>query len=97
MAAPGRLFVRIALYSQMQTAEGGHPPLTGDHWLGLGPVLFFLGGHDRSSPGVEDQIVYVALQKDGSQTTHSAAEFASKFGWKNDPTKAGLLRLDEAK
>ena len=68
------------------------PWLTGDHWLCIGPT-----GHYRSSPGVEDQIVYVALQKDGSQTTHSAAEFASKFGWKNDPTKAGLLRLDEAK
>ncbi|MCX7419602.1 MAG: hypothetical protein NT013_08695 [Planctomycetia bacterium] len=74
-----------------QTAEGGHPPLTGDHWLCLGPVLFFFGGHYRGSPGASDQIVYVAMLPDGSQRTYTPAEFAKQFGLKNDPEKAELL------
>ena len=62
------------------------PWLTGDHWLCLGPT-----GHYRGSPGVEDQIVYVAMLEDGSQRTYTPAEFAETFGWKNDPDKATLL------
>ena len=65
--------------------------LTGDHWLCLGPVLFFIWGHYRGSPGVEDQIVYVAMLPDGSQRTDTPAEFAKTFNWKNDPEKAELL------
>ena len=67
------------------------PWLTGDHWLCLGPVLFFFGGHYRGSPGVEDQFVYVAMLPDGSQRTDTPAEFAKTFNWKNDPEKAELL------
>ncbi|MBI1311729.1 SUMF1/EgtB/PvdO family nonheme iron enzyme [bacterium] len=62
------------------------PWLTGDHWLCLGPT-----GHYRGSAGVEDQIVYVAMLADGSQQTFTPADFAEKFGWKNDPEKAELL------
>ncbi|MCX7422119.1 MAG: hypothetical protein NT013_21615, partial [Planctomycetia bacterium] len=62
------------------------PWLTGDHWLCLGPT-----GHYRGSPGVEDQIVYVAMLPDGSQRTYTPAEFAKTFNWKNDPEKAELL------
>jgi WD40 repeat protein/formylglycine-generating enzyme required for sulfatase activity len=66
------------------------PWVTGDHWLCIGP-----DGHWRGSPGVEGQIVYVAMLEDGSQRTYSPAEFAKAFGWKNDPAKARLLTLDE--
>jgi serine/threonine protein kinase/WD40 repeat protein/formylglycine-generating enzyme required for sulfatase activity len=66
------------------------PWLTGDHWLCLGPT-----GHYRGSPGVEDQIVYVAMLPDGSQRTYTPAEFAEKYGWQNDPDKATLLQLEE--
>ena len=62
------------------------PWLTGDHWFCLGPT-----GHYRGSPGVEDQIVYVAMLADGSQRTYTPAEFVKTFGWKNDPEKAELL------
>ena len=55
------------------------------------PGVVFLGGHYRGSPGVEDQIVYVAMLPDGSQRTYTPAEFAAQFGWKNDPDKAELL------
>ena len=55
------------------------------------PCVVFFGGHYRGSPGVEDQIVYVALLPDGSQRTYTPAEFAETFGWKNDPEKAELL------
>ncbi len=65
------------------------PKLVSGGWLCIGS-----DGHYRGSEDIESQIVYVALRKDGSQTTHTAAEFASKFGWKNDPAKAGLLKLD---
>ena len=64
------------------------PWLTGERWLCLGPT-----GHYRGSPGVEDQIVYVAMLEDGSQRSYAPAEFAEKFGWKNDPEKATLLQL----
>jgi hypothetical protein len=59
------------------------------HWLVVGPE-----GHWRGPKGVEDHIVYVALHEDGSQHTYSPTEFAKKFGWKNDPAKARLLRLE---
>ena len=45
---------------------------------------------NSGSPGVEEQIVYVALHEDGSQRTYTPAEFAAKFGWKNAPEKAEL-------
>ena len=65
------------------------PWLTGDNWLCLGPT-----GHYRGSPGVEEQIVYVAMHEDGSQRTYTPAEFSEKFGWKNDPEQAYLLGPD---
>ena len=55
------------------------------------PCVVFFSGHYRGSPGVEDQIVYVAMHEDGSQRTDTPAEFAAKFNWKNDPEKAELL------
>ncbi|MCX7419503.1 MAG: hypothetical protein NT013_08195 [Planctomycetia bacterium] len=45
----------------------------------------------RLNPGVEDQIVYVAMYPDRSQRSYTPAEFAAKFDWKNDPEKAELL------
>ena len=54
----------------------------------LGPT-----GHYCGSPGVEDQVVYVAMLPDGFQRTYTPAEFAEKFGWKNDPDKATLPRI----
>ena len=53
-------------------------------------------GHYRGSDGVEDQFVYVAQHEDGRQQIYTPAEFAEKFGWKNDPEKATLLRLEES-
>jgi WD40 repeat protein len=65
------------------------PDMTGNHWLVVGP-----DGHWRGSAGVESQIVYVAMLEDGSQQTFTPAEFEKRFGWKNDPGKARLLKLD---
>jgi len=58
-------------------------------WLCIGP-----DGHYRGSKGVEAHIVYVAQLDDGSQVTYTPKEFAAKFGWKNDPAKARLMKLD---
>ena len=55
------------------------------------PRVVFFGGHDRGSPGVEEQFVYVAMLPDGSQRTYTPAEFAATFNWKNDPENAELL------
>ena len=63
--------------------------MTGDHWLCLGPT-----GHYHGSPGVEDQFVYVATLDDGSQQTFTPTEFATRFGWNNNPEQAALLKLD---
>jgi hypothetical protein len=48
-------------------------------------------GHYLGSPGIEDQIVYVAVTEDGRQETLTPAEFATKYGWKNDPAKVKPL------
>ena len=46
------------------------------------------------SKGVESQFIYVAQLGDGSHVTYTPEEFAKKFGWKNDPTKARLMKLE---
>ena len=66
-----------------------YPVISGNHWLCIGPT-----GHYRGSPGVEEHIVCVAQLDDGSNITLTPADFASRFGWKNDPEKATLLKLE---
>jgi WD40 repeat protein len=46
-------------------------------------------GHFRCSLGVENQLVYV-VQTDKGQDTLTPAEFAKKYGWKNDPNRVSL-------
>ena len=66
-----------------------YPSLIDGGWLCIGP-----DGHYRGSEGIEQHLVYVALHKDGSQTTHSPADFREQFGWKNDPEQATLLKAN---
>jgi WD40 repeat protein len=54
-------------------------PLRGGQWLAIRP-----DGHYRGSPGVEEEIVYV-VQSDAGQELLTPAEFARRYGWKNDP------------
>ena len=42
-----------------------------------------LGGH------------HVCISADGHRQTYSPANFAAKFNWKNDPSKARLLQADK--
>jgi len=65
------------------------PVLANEHWLCVGPT-----GHYRGSDGIDEHIVYVAELDDGTHLTLSPADFVQKFGWKNDPEKATLLKLD---
>jgi len=44
-------------------------------------------GHIRATGDVEDHIRYVALTNSGEQLTFTPAEFAERYGWKNDPEK----------
>ena len=63
-----------------------YPRLGGTHH-----VCISADGHYRGSDGIEQHLVYIALTKDGHQETYSPTDFATKFGWKNDPTKARLM------
>lgn len=63
----------------MQFFEGGE-------WLVVGAE-----GHYRCSPGVEKHLVYIARTADGKEERLSAADFAKKYRWTNDPAKATLL------
>lgn len=66
-----------------------YPNLSYSNW-----VCIASSGHYRGSPDVDDHLVYVALQKDGSQATYRPHEFREAFDFKNDPAAAQLLRLD---
>jgi WD40 repeat protein len=46
-------------------------------------------GHYRGTPGIENQLVYV-VETDRGQETLSPEEFATKYGWKNDPERVRL-------
>ena len=48
-------------------------------------------GHFRGSPGVEDEIVFVAETAEG-QLMFTPKEFAAKYDWRNDPDKVRLSR-----
>jgi len=52
-------------------------------------------GYFRGNENVEKSIAYVVQLEDGSNITLSPAEFAYRFNWKNDPSKARFLKLDE--
>jgi WD40 repeat protein len=46
------------------------------------------GRLETTSPEVEKHLVYVVEQADGEIRPFTPAEFAQKYGWKNDPAKA---------
>lgn len=64
------------------------PFIMDDQWLVVGP-----DGHYRGSKEIEEHIVYVAQIDAGHNITLSPAEFQKRYGWKNDPAKARLLKL----
>lgn len=81
--------------------------LTDNTWITVGPEGHYRGGllpaadqplGDGTTPAelaaIEKHLVYVTQHKDGSRGLYTPAEFAQKFGWKNDPQRARLLRLD---
>jgi WD40 repeat protein len=53
-------------------------------WLALTP-----DGHYRGSPAIEREIVYV-VQTETGQDTLTPADFAKKYGWKNEPERVQL-------
>ena len=78
---------RIAIYD----VPSGELLATQVIWWGPGKHLFLSPeGHMRCSPAMSEDVVYVALTDDGRQVTLRPAEFAAKYGWKNDPEKIRL-------
>jgi hypothetical protein len=51
-------------------------------------------GHFRGSPVVTNEFVYV-VQTDEGQQTLTPADFADKYGWKNDPKMVQPITLGE--
>jgi WD40 repeat protein len=66
-----------------------YPRLTGEQSVCIGP-----DGHWRGSEQAAEHLVYVALTEEGQQLTFTPEEFATKYGWKNDPNKARFAALD---
>jgi len=62
-------------------------PRIGDNqWLLVGP-----DGHYQGSEQIEDSLLVAVLTDAGQQASYAPAEFAAKFAWQNDPTRARLL------
>jgi WD40 repeat protein len=81
---------RIALYD----ASTGELLAWQIIWWGPGKHLFLSPeGHVRCSPGMSEDVVYVALTDDGRQITLRPTEFAATYGWKNSPER---IRLSSA-
>jgi WD40 repeat protein/serine/threonine protein kinase len=55
-----------------------------------GHLALSADGHWRGSPGIEKQLLYIAVTDTGQETL-TPAEFCRKYGWKNDPDKVRLL------
>jgi WD40 repeat protein/serine/threonine protein kinase/formylglycine-generating enzyme required for sulfatase activity len=66
-----------------------YPRLTGEQFVCIGP-----DGHYRGSRKIDEHLVYVAMTEEGHQLTFTPAEFAQKYGWKNDPSKVRFAALD---
>jgi WD40 repeat protein len=88
LAGHGRANVKLGFDSQSGQRLGTLiPVLGGAQWMVISPE-----GHYRGSESLDEHLVYVALTDDGRQETYTPAEFAAKFGWKNDPSHARLLK-----
>lgn len=77
---------RIGIYDLAQRRLlGSHLVWSGEDYMFVSPE-----GHWCGSPDIEDKLIYVARTAEGRQTTFSSAEFADRFGWKNDAEKVKL-------
>ena len=63
------------------------PELPKGEYIAIGP-----DGNYTGSPKCGEQAVVVALHDNGSLKTYSLDEFASTFGWVNDPAKVRFLK-----
>ena len=87
---------RLAVASSYDEAARVWDTQTGQHLATLAPlvdgdlIVITPDGHYMSSrKGVEDELVYV-VESDTGQQTFTPTEFANKYGWKNDPSRAKL-------
>lgn len=86
MVVASTLFSTIEFWSTATGRKRGiWVPLVDEQYLSISPEGHFLG-----SPRIERQIVYV-VQTDKGTETLTPEEFYTKYGWKNDPSKAILL------
>ncbi len=84
MAWHGPNFVRI-WQTEPGRVRGTLVVLGDDEYLAVSP-----DGHYRGTPGAEARLVYVA-QNDRGQELLAPADFARKYGWRNDPGRVRLL------
>lgn len=66
------------------------PPSVFLGFQGDGYLALQADGHWRGSPGIEKNLLYIAVTDTGQQTL-AYQEFCSKYGWKNEPDRVRLL------
>lgn len=71
-------------YVRLFDAETGERTMTFLPLAGAGMLVLTARGHYTGTGKVDEQIVYVALTSSGLRT-FTPAEFAKKFGWRNNP------------
>jgi WD40 repeat protein len=71
-------------HAVLWNAESGEPLGAVRLFANCGYLQVSADGRYRASPEIEKQIVYV-VQTAAGQETLAPAEFAERFGWKNDP------------
>jgi WD40 repeat protein/serine/threonine protein kinase len=62
---------------------------THDRTMAIAP-----SGHFHCSPRFESELVYIVETDDGQETL-SPQEFADRYGWRNDPSQAGVALLED--
>ena len=75
---------------QVLDAVSGRPRGLFLAWQDEGELALHAAGHWRGSPGIEQQLLYIAVTEAGQETL-TPTEFCRKYAWKNEPDQVRLL------
>ncbi len=70
-------------------ADTGKPVFTLLSPAGKQEVAISAEGHYRGGAGIEAELIFVVLTDRGEQENLAPGEFASRYGWTNDPDRVG--------
>lgn len=75
---------------QVLDAASGRPRGLFLAWQDEGQLALHANGHWRGSPGIEQQLLYIAVTEAGQETL-TPTEFCRKYTWQNEPDQVRLL------